>query len=436
MLKFKDNYDYLFLLFVTISILSYFFGFWINENSAGGGKGDFQNTWRNLQTFKNHSLMEALQITSMADSNTFQSSRIPGVYIFHKFFNPFTENTLQFRLSVFIFSLLIPISFFYALKISLKNNRPLLIALISSLILLSPYFRTSAIWGNEENFGLLTLIMSYIFLKNFMIEDKFFKRFIYLNLICLTSSLCIYFDQKLAFVPGICFITILLNTNYNYEKFYSTFLYVLFSIPVFYLFNLWGGIMPPVDAESRGILQGKLYYQHIGYSASIISFYLLPLIFLYDKFLKINFKSLFSKIPVWFYSLIFLYIFYFVFFYEINYEIYLGKGVFFKLSQIFFDNQYLQQIFLSIIFVFSSLILFLVAQNKYENMLILLFLVLTSVVYWPVLQEYFDPLILILFFTFFITKIKLDNKVVSFIYLFFLTFYSFSFFYYSKIIST
>ena len=123
MLKFRDNYDYLFLLLIGFSIFLYFFGFWINENSAGGGEGDFQNTWRNLQTFKDNNLMNALKITSMSDSSTFQSSRIPGVYIFHKFFNPFTENALEFRLSVFLFSFLVPISFFLCFKNESKKNK-------------------------------------------------------------------------------------------------------------------------------------------------------------------------------------------------------------------------------------------------------------------------------------------------------------------------
>ena len=65
-----------------------------------------------------------------------------------------------------------------------------------------------------------------------------------------------------------------------------------------------------------------------------------------------------------------LYSIYFIFFYEIENEIYLGKGVFFKLSQILFENPYIQKIFLSVIFIVSSLILFFTAQNKHENVLI------------------------------------------------------------------
>ena len=237
-------------------------------------------------------------------------------------------------------------------------------------------------------------------------------------------------------MPGICFLIILLNSSYNFEKLYLIFLYILFSLPIIYLFNLWGGIMPPVDAESRGILQGKLYFQHIGYSMSIISFYLLPLIFLINKFFKENYKNLLSRKLIWFYALMVLYSIYFIFFYEIENEIYLGKGVFFKLSQILFENPYIQKIFLSVIFIVSSLILFFTAQNKHENVLIFLFLIITSIIYWPVLQEYFDPLILILFFTFFKNEIELNEKFMSFIFIFFSFFLVFSNYYYSLTINS
>ena len=109
-------------------ILSYFFGYYIDENSAGGGKGDFSTTWKNLQAFENVSFVEAIKLTASQDSIIFQSSRIPGVYIFHKLFNPFTKNPNEFRLSVFLFSILIPISY-YAIKLKYKNVNPILIYL-------------------------------------------------------------------------------------------------------------------------------------------------------------------------------------------------------------------------------------------------------------------------------------------------------------------
>ena len=84
----KVNYNFLLLSISVLAILSYFFGYYIDENSAGGGKGDFSTTWKNLQAFENVSFVEAIKLTALQDGNIFQSSRIPGVYIFHKLFNP------------------------------------------------------------------------------------------------------------------------------------------------------------------------------------------------------------------------------------------------------------------------------------------------------------------------------------------------------------
>ena len=80
----KVNYNFILLSLSILTIFSYFFGYYIDENSAGGGKGDFGTTWKNLQAFENLSLFEAIKLTASQDSNEFQSSRIPGVYIFHK----------------------------------------------------------------------------------------------------------------------------------------------------------------------------------------------------------------------------------------------------------------------------------------------------------------------------------------------------------------
>ena len=169
------NKNNLLVLLILISIFSFFFGFYFEENSAGGGKADFNNTWRNLQMFESNDLFTALSLTASNDSNVFQSSRIPGVYIFHKLFNPFTENIFQFKLSVTLLSLLVPVFFFKALTLRFQKIEKVNLALISCLLLLSPYFRTSAFWGNEENFGLLSLISLYFFKKYLITNERNFE---------------------------------------------------------------------------------------------------------------------------------------------------------------------------------------------------------------------------------------------------------------------
>lgn len=431
----KVNYNFLLLSISVLAILSYFFGYYIDENSAGGGKGDFSTTWKNLQAFENVSFVEAIKLTASQDSNIFQSSRIPGVYIFHKLFNPFTKNPNEFRLSVFLFSILIPISFYYAIKLKYKNVNPILILSLSTLIFLSPYFRTSGIWGNEENFGLLCLILSFIFFHLFNNELVQTKKILFLIFLGFFSSLCVYFDQKLVFVPGVCFLMVLFSSSKLSYKIYLTILYILFSIPVLYLFYIWGGILPTADANTRDILKGNFYFQHLLYSTSIIGFYFLPLMILIKDFRDKLKSKIFKKENFLFHAFISIFIFYILFFYQIQNEIVLGKGVFYKLSLVLFSDYALQKVFLVIVFLFLSLIILKLVKKNYQNIFIILFLIFGSIIYWPVLQEYFDPLILILFFTFLKSEIILEKRKIFFINMFFISFLIFSFIYYSKIIN-
>ena len=147
-----------------MSVLSYFLGFIFKENSAGGAEADFVFVWLNLRTFEENTLLDALKLTATTDDKIFQSTRTPGFYVLNKIFNPFTGNINSFQTSISLFSILIPVSFFWGLKLKFKESNIFYLLLISSLIFLSPYFRTSAFWGIEENFGILSVLLSGIFL--------------------------------------------------------------------------------------------------------------------------------------------------------------------------------------------------------------------------------------------------------------------------------
>ena len=146
-----------FILFFSLFILlSFIIGFILNENSAGAGgtNGDFSLIWNNLQLFKD-------SIFDNLDSSEYSDSRTPLIYIFHVLFNPFIETQYQFRLSVFFISLLCPFVFYFILKEKYNNTNRYLIVFISSLILLSPYFRTTAYWGLGENYAILFVLISF-----------------------------------------------------------------------------------------------------------------------------------------------------------------------------------------------------------------------------------------------------------------------------------
>jgi len=124
--KFKDLNNYkknnsltLFLVFflVLTSVVSFFLGFYFNENSAGAGgfKGDFSNVWNNINLLKKYDLKTFFCITAKSCheiSDTYISSRTPLLYLVNYFLNPFVSHEELFRVSIFVFSLLIPIFFF------------------------------------------------------------------------------------------------------------------------------------------------------------------------------------------------------------------------------------------------------------------------------------------------------------------------------------
>ena len=415
------HYKYISIFLIILSISSYFVGFIYGENSAGAGtfNGDFVFLWRNLQTFVNNDLSVAIGFTTNLDAENFQSSRTPLVYIFHKLFNPFTENKVSFLRSVFTFSLLAPVLFYLCLKQKFRETENLILILITSTIFLSPYFRTSAFWGLEENFGIVFLLLSFFLLNKFLSNDNKIINYYLLFLTTFSSSLCLYFDQKLAIIPLICFFQIYFSNKTFKLKILSILFYFIFSLPYMYLITIWGNIIPAADAKFRGI-GDQLYFSHLGFSSTIIAFYLLPIIF-YKKenffsFLKEFFKS---KKNYFLISIFFVYFLYLIFFYEYENEIELGKGFIHKISILLFDQIFFQKMFIYISFFISWLIILIYLENNLKNYLIIFYFFIISIVIYPIFQEYFDPLIILMAFTFFNTKLILNykNSTLLFIYL-------------------
>jgi len=418
-----NNYYKLFsFILILLSISSFFIGFIYGENSAGGGtlKGDFEHTWMNLQLFLNNDIGTAVQLTTTSDTDIYRSSRTPLLYIINKLFNPFVENEFAFIKSIFFLSLSLPILFYLCLKQKFKNEENLLLILIASIVCLSPYFRTSAYWGNEENYGLISLLISYIFLSQFLSNNNnVFKNYYQLFLTVFFSSACIYFDQKLAIIPLICFLQIIFSKKSFKLKFSSIFLYLIFSLPYIYLILLWGNIIPTGDSVRRGI-GSQLYFNHLGYTSTIIAFYLLPLLlFKGQNFFKL-FENFFkTRKNYYLISLFFIYLLYLLIFYDYDSEVKLGKGFIHKTAILLFNESYLQKIFIYFSFFVSWIIILIYLNNNLKDKLIIFYFFLLSIIVWPILQEYFDPLIILMAFTFFNSKLVINYKhsILFFLYL-------------------
>ena len=342
------------IFLITLATFSYFFGFYSDENSAGAGSysGDITIIWNNVKIFLTNDIVSSIH------HEDYYSSRTPLVYILHKVFNPFTDNIINFRKSVFIISLTSPILFFFCLKQKFKKEDSILLFLISSIIFLSPYYRTSGYWGLEENFGYIFLLLSFLSVNTFLKNDNKngYKVHFLLFMSTFFSSCCLYFDQKLIIIPLICFLTIITSNKLLKFKLFAIFYYLLFSSPYIYLIILWGGLIPValLDLSTGRKLGTEIFLIHIGYATTMIGFYLFPLLFFRNMNVFKLIKNFFFDKKNYFFAFLFIiYIVYLIGFFDFNIQSdsttnihNTGKGFIDKISQILFEDNILKLIYI------------------------------------------------------------------------------------------
>lgn len=421
-------------LFLSLIIISYFFyGFYVNENSAGAGgyKGDFVHIWKNL-------LLLSEGIFANLNHPDYSDSRPPLSYILHILFNPFTDNVEAFRISTFAISLLVPVLLFFSIKEKFKKLNNGTIILISSVVTLSPYFRTTAYWSLGENYAIIFLLLSYLIFsklkKNLKIYDKN-KLYYIIFILCFISSLIVYFDQKLVFIPLVilCFIA-KLEIEKKY-KFFALITFFIFSLPYFYLMFLWKGLIPS-NANIAREVGSKISIFNLGYCMTIIVVTIFP--FVFTKNLKL--KSFFRYIVINKNNLVFLISFFIVYiifcivignFENLSVQ---GKGVFHKISNLLINDNSLRLFFTILAFCLSLVFLLIIFESKMD-ILMVSFILFSSLLIYPFYQEYLDPLMYILMFSFFTSNIKIDRKkFIYFMVLYYSVFSLGSKYYYSLII--
>lgn len=422
--KLKENIS---LILIILIYISYFLGFYFGENSigAGGYDGDLIWIWKNFEIFKKNNLIEAI------NHQDFFGNRTPLLYILNVYMNPFINNIDTYRASLTILSLLGPFLFYLCLKKKFKSYKKETLILISSLLLLSPFYRSNAYWGGEINYGVLTTLISIFYLiginqsKNIKFSKDIF-------LLIFFSSMTVYFDQKLLIVPLIAYISLILKENKKIIVF-STILFFIFALPFCYLVFIWNGIVPKSTqlANPNTITTIKninnFYFYNIGYAASIIAFYLIPFIFLKkEKVFAIIKKFFILKQNKYLIFVPLIYIILLIIFYDFkNYTIdtyWIGFGILHKISKYLFQNIIYQEFFTYISMIISFLIIFIILDKKIYDYLVIIYLFTISLLVWPLMQEYFDPIVLIFSLLIFKTKFYFKLNTISIIVFYYIIF--------------
>ena len=167
-------------LFFSFFSTTLFVSFFIGENSAGGAKYDHLVTSEYILLFSNN-IKENLLIY---DPKT--NPHLPFFYIIlGKLLNLFSLEILRFF--YLLISLTLPVVFYKILKLKFKSSDKNILFIISLLIFLSPYFRSSAVWLTNDNLTLILLSLSiYYFFKTEKFKSKninhILKCFIFLAL--------------------------------------------------------------------------------------------------------------------------------------------------------------------------------------------------------------------------------------------------------------
>ena len=300
------NFIFFFLIFV-----SFFIGFFFEGLSTSKSISD------NLFAYNNFILFIENNYNNL-DFDQFKSSRFPLVYLFTDLYlNIADYKILRFN-SLFI-SLLAYLIFFNILKTKFSEYASSqTIFLLSSILLLSPYFRTSAYFPSEENFAYLNILLSYQFILFYENTKTKLKKNFFLILSIFFINIAFYSSVNFFYFNIALFIYLLnLNNLFSIHNFKLVSLNLFFLIiPLFIFKDFIFDIIFHAHHEG-GDLDGQnrigLNIYNLVEIGSINLIYLLPFFLIQNKDL-IFFKNILKN----FRKIIISFLIFFLFFLIIN----------------------------------------------------------------------------------------------------------------------
>ena len=372
------------IYFYLFGIFSLIISSIIGENSSGGSKLDKEIT---RQFIDNFLISFDNGIKYFINSGQVQS---PIFYIFASII----EKTLGFNFLKYLYLLIssiIPAIFYISLKKKFTGVDRNILFLISLIIFLSPYFRSSAAWITTDNFAIIFFILSVN--KYLAFEKKSTNQ----NII-----LCIFYISIAVYIRQYYIIFFLLY----YLKFFKilklkkifklVFLTIIIFIPfiIYYYYFFKTNIIHQDlsnNVFSINILNNILIF------TSLYLFYTIPFYINYFTEIKKNVSKNLNKFLIIFFVFGVIY-----FYYPITLDI-LGGGIFIKISSIL-DNKI---IFLASSFFGTFLILLNLNKDNFIVYLCLIFAFPTIIIY----QKYYDPLLIMTILT--LTKGGMLNQILN-----------------------
>ncbi len=400
-----------FSLFAFISIITLYIsiliGFYFNENSTGGAFIDYHTHKEISKKFADNFLSTLLNFDKTHTRHS------PVLLILFSFFERFEINDYIIRLINLHICLILPLIFYKCLKLKFTNVNNNYLVLLSCLIFLSPTFRSLVIWPDSRIWGLIFFCTSIYYFLIYSNTKKIKHCYLVIFFYSISAYVSPNFSVFSIFFMLFFFKDFKFNRNlqliiFNLLLAFPAFYYI-FILDINFMFTATAVPGGSNDPFSLNNISNKFLV-----ISSILFFYLTP--FLISKTIKIpiqklNAKNLITVLILFCISLLFF-----------NYKFdYTGGGIFFKISQYFFDNN----LVFFIVAVLSLILNFLIFSHSKYNYLIIFILVLSNPQV-TIYHKYYDPFLLILFFTLFdlnlVEKKLFSQKSISIFYLFSLFF--------------
>jgi len=312
------------------------------------------------------------------------------------------------------FILLIPYFTYLSLKLKFNFDKNDIRNLLPVIFFISPYFRSGALWIDDNILALTFLTISFYFYLKFENDKNKNTNLIFLHVLFI--ALAAYFRPIYCIFGLYFFLNFFLQLKLTKKFFFYIAFNIILSAPAFYYvvileINEW---FTPWLFRTNNITTFSL-------ALSLIFFYSIP-------FILCNFDNL--KVIIYEKKIIFFSIIYFIVVsLNFNYLIPYSGGIFYKISNFIFSNNYLFYLiaFLSFYLFFFILKNFIIKSHLILDLTLLILLILMEID-GIIYHETYDPLFYILAFlifknSFYSETIKnLSVKSLSYFFIFGLTF--------------
>ena len=368
-------------VFSAILYLSLIAGFFYGEDLNYGAYPDWLGSnITPINDFSNNFLNTLLNYDDYGHRHS------PVYLIFLSLFLDLGFNIDQVRMIHLHFCILLILFFYKCLILKFNNVKSNYLVLLSLIIFLSPTFRSLSIWPDSRLPGLIFFVLTIYFFLKFKKTDHYkYTWYTCISLIIssyISPNFSIFFPYFFFFfIKRFKFSKLKLLIFFNFLA-ALPFLYYIFILDINFL---TAGQTPGLNGQT---VDFDFNFSNKLMLISSIVFFHLSTILVQSKFYKPFFEFLLNKSIVLLLLIICLVYFF-------NYQLsYTGGGIFFILSNLLFDNNYL--FFISSIFFigFVTYVGFL-NLNNFSLLCILIISNIQNTIY----HKYYEPLIIIMYFT-------------------------------------